>query len=182
MQQILGFLVVLQAFFLQPLELFQALGKELEQIGNTGKIAKDTTDFPFLTWLGIVGKIMILFVYLGIIFMGIAGFLAGIFGAFRNSIFSSYCAGGGIIAPILAFLTATALSWVMAISLELFLLLLNIADNSKKIALLLADQPKITAITPAVPQAVVQEIPRCHRCRKTVQTNDKYCIHCGEKL
>lgn len=126
-----GFFILIASFFMMPVKTLKLTAQQLRELGGKGSLDTDATEIPHLTWLGVAGHFFASFVVVLIIIVGVAKGLLSL-KAFEDS--AKEAIGGLILSPILGVIAAIAANWLIMIWLELLLLLVNIANDIKKIA------------------------------------------------
>lgn len=133
-----GLLILVTSFFLMPLKTLKITRQQLRELSERGDPGIRDTEVPHLTWLGIAGHFV---ASLAIILLIIAGIVKGLLSlqhmeySYRYFNYSTKDALWGLLVnSIGGVFAAIAANWVIMIWLELMLLLVNIANNIKKLS------------------------------------------------
>lgn len=132
-----GIWTVVVSFFSMPLKLLKQTKRQLIEIGKEASFDLAQTDVPFLTWLGVAGKMGVCLIYL-------LGLVATLLFAVANLSHLRYALryfnlfvfiggiGGFVLMLVLGFLLTTLVTWILSVQLELILLVVTIANNVKQ--------------------------------------------------
>lgn len=126
-----GFLILLLSFFTMPLKTLKLTGVQLREVGAKGALDVKHTTIPHLTWLAVASKML---ASIAIVLAILWGLSKGVMSLGDMKYNAKDALLGLVMYPIGGILIAAALDWLIMIWFELLALMVNIANDIRRIA------------------------------------------------